>query len=136
MRVEDALEKKQGYAFMYLEEKFWIDVLRKTLVLTQGNVSQGCEILGIDRRTFMSRCSQYGINVDEYREKEFKVRKNRIEIRKNWKVAITKAFRRTSNVTEAAMILGWNRSTLYQRMGVVGFTKDMYKVRVIEGGNG
>lgn len=123
MNIDEILNKKHGNAFMYLEENFWIEILNKTLEKTKGNVTHACEILGISPVTFRIRCRNHGVDVDLYRSKKRKERKDRIETHKYWRYIITKAFTNTRCVSEASRNIGWNRSTLYRRMQIVGFER-------------
>lgn len=127
INVNKTLDEFDGEAFKYLEASFWSDVLNTALKKTNGNQVEASEILGISKVTLIRRCNLHGIDVNEYRKKGFKERKGKHEKHKRWNKMIRSAFSNTSCVSEAAKAINWPRSTLYQRMGIIGFTKEMYK---------
>lgn len=128
MSTSKILEERSGHAFMVLEELFWRDLLNKSLEKTQGNVNKSCDILGISSTTFRLRCQRHGVDIELYRDKRTKERYDRIQKRKEWEVLIKEQFRdKKMTVAKAARNLGWNRSTLYQRMRIVGVTQTGYK---------
>ena len=115
--VKQVIKEKDGYSFMVLEEMFWIEVLTVALDLFGGNVDLSSRKLGISRTTFLGRCRKHGI-----KPKEFKKCKSRIkeEVRQEWKAKLVAVLSKETNFSEAARLLGWNRTTMKSRMKLVG----------------
>lgn len=117
--VKQAIKEKSGYAFMVIEEMFWIDVLSAALELTKGNASKAADHLGISRTTFASRCKQHGVDPLKFSQLEPAKRIDE-ETKAYWRKKITGVMSNTSNISQAARELNWNRTTLQSRMKLVG----------------
>lgn len=117
--VKQAIKEKSGYAFMVIEEMFWIDVLSASLELTKGNASKAADKLGISRITFASRCKKHGVDPLKFSQLEPAKRIDE-ETKAYWRKKITSAMSNTSNISQAARELNWNRTTLQSRMKIVG----------------
>lgn len=113
------MKEKSGYAFMVIEEMFWIDVLSASLELTKGNVSKAVDHLGISRTTFASRCKQHGVNPCSFKKAE-PVKRVDEETKNYWRKKIISVMSRTDTISQAARELNWNRTTLQSRMKLVG----------------
>ena len=117
--VKQAIKEKSGYAFMVVEEMFWIDVLSASLELTKGNASKAADKLGISRITFASRCKKHGVDPFDFKKAE-PVKRVDEETKAYWRKKITGVMSNTSNISQAARELNWNRTTLQSRMKLVG----------------
>lgn len=117
--VKQAMKEKSGYAFMVIEEMFWIDVLSASLELTKGNASKAADKLGISRITFASRCKKHGVDPLKFSQLEPAKRIDE-ETKDYWRKKITSVMSNTSNISQAARELNWNRTTLQSRMKLVG----------------
>lgn len=117
--VKQAIKEKSGYAFMIIEEMFWIDVLSASLELTKGNASKAADSLGISRITFASRCKKHGVDPLKFSQLEPAKRIDE-ETKAYWRKKITSVMSNTNNISQAARELNWNRTTLQSRMKLVG----------------
>ena len=116
----EAIKTKQGYAFSVIEEKFWIDLLTVTLEQTEGNATKAADILGINRGTFRTRCSLYGIKPHEFKNSMELRQRTSDEKKIEWRKKIIRVMSNTDNIAQAAREIGWNRNTLISRMKIVG----------------
>lgn len=121
MNIPEILNKKDGYAFMVLEEMFWIEVINEALKKSKGNVLAASENLGISPVTLRNRCTKHGINIKEHKVRSYKEREDRKETRKYWEFVIKKAFTgKDTTIHQAAENVGWSSSTMYRRMSAIG----------------
>lgn len=118
MDIENILSSKKGHAFMHLEEQFWIAVLTAVFKETKGHVVKSSEILGITPMTVRTRSNMYGIDINSFRDKYYVLATD--ELKKEWLISIKQAISSSKTKTEAAKKLGWNHSTLYNRMRLLG----------------
>jgi len=118
--ILEAIKTKQGYAFSVIEEKFWIDLLTVTLEQTEGNATKAADILGINRGTFRTRCSLYGIKPYDFKNSMELRQRTSNEKKIEWRKKIIRVMSNTDNIAQAAREIGWNRNTLISRMKIVG----------------
>lgn len=116
----EAIKTKKGYAFSVIEEKFWIDLLTVTLEQTEGNATKAADILGINRGTFRTRCSLYGIKPYDFKNSMELRQRTSDEKKIEWRKKIIRVMSNTDNIAQAAREIGWNRNTLISRMKIVG----------------
>lgn len=114
--IKTVLNQKNGNAFIYLEEMFWIDMLTNALEENLGNIANTAKMLGLDRSTLTRRIFMHGINVKRIKDECYT-----LSNQAKWRKEIKHALSSTPTLTAAAKMLGWNRTTLTARMARLGF---------------
>lgn len=115
--VTHLLETKKGFAFLHLQEQFWLQIIDESLTYTQGSVSKASELLGVSNATFRKWCDYLGVNLKPYRDLKALGKKDEM----------IKALAKYEDVGLAAAKVGLKKSTFRDYMLVLGIKNPKYR---------